>query len=63
MIRTIIEYILLFMYSMLNNNTNFKNPYLKTINTNVPTNVTNKHINIFDKDTTYDEDENGPIWF
>lgn len=67
MIRSIFEYIILFMYNMLYNNINYKKPILKPIlkpvlNPNT-THVVEKHDNIFDKNLTFYEEDNGPIWF
>ena len=60
MMRSIFEYIILFMYSMLYNNTYYKKPILKPTTT---THVVEKHDNIFDKNLTFYEDDDGPIWF
>ena len=59
MVRSIFEYILLFMYSILYNSFNYKKPMLETI----ATPVVKKHENIFDKNLTFYEEDDGPIWF
>ena len=64
MFRSIIEYIFLFIYSILNNNPHYKDLQLK----NNITYVEEKNINMFDTNTTNnddesDDDDDGPIWF
>ena len=63
MIRSIFEYIILFMYNMLYNNINYKKPILKPVLNPNTTHVVEKHDNIFDKNLTFYEEDNGPIWF
>lgn len=58
MFRSIIEYIFIFIYSILNNNPYYKNVKFK----NDITYVEENKVNIFDINTTSDDDD-GPIWF
>ena len=59
MIRSVFEYILLFIYNILYYKIDYKKQKLEPSTIHVVTYSNN----IFDTNITFDEEDNGPIWF